>query len=225
MKTLIKLYSAASIVVVAFFVFFMVPWGILPFSDAMDLIMVGSVFAGFAALYTLYISRREGFEFGWFLTFRGGFWVITAACLGLAMLACGALLFVWPELFTPAIERGAMPFGIMLVSLFWLALIMLMAYPAFGMAAKAAACARRLKFGESAAHALIALVCAALATVFFSLFLEVLNDILIPVPVSAQWKAIWVFFGLLLGLGVVYGLWGGPKFVLETEKEASPEKK
>jgi hypothetical protein len=225
MKTLLKLYSAASVVVIAFFVFFMVPWGILPFSDAVDLIIVGGIFAGFAGLYTLYFYRREGLELGWFLIFRGGFWIITAACLGTVMLVCGSLLFLWPDSFTSPIERGALPFGIVLVSLFWLALIFLLAYPAFGMAAKAAAYARAFRFWESVTYALIATVCAAMATLFFSLFLEVLNDILIRISVPSQWKAIWVFSGLLISAGVAYGLWKRSESGIEIDKGLEGEKK
>ena len=225
MKTLLKLYSAACIVVISFFVFFTLPLGFLPFSDAVDLIIVGTIFAGLSGLYSLYFYRREGLELGWFMLFRGGFWVITAACLGLVMMTCGSLLFLWPEMFTTAIERGALPFGIVLVSLFWLALIFLLAYPAFGMAAKATAYASALRFGESITHALIAIVCSALATVFFSLFLEVLNDILIRISVPAQWKAIWVFSGLLVSTGIVYGLWKRPEFCREVDERAGMEKK
>ncbi len=215
MKVLLKLYSISAVVVVAFFIFFMIPWGILPFSDAVNLIVVGGFFVGCAGLYTIYFYRREGFELGWFLLFRGGLWVITVASLGLAALVCGTLLSIWPELFGNVLEQGALPFGILLVSLFWPALIFLLAWPAFGMAAKAAAYARLLKFGESATHVLIALVCTAISTVFFSLFLEVLNDVLIRLSVATQWKAIWLFAGLLFGLGVIFGLWKGPDLFLE----------
>lgn len=209
----------------AFFVFFSVPLGLLPFSDAINLVIIGGVFVGCAGIYTTYFYRREGLDLGWFLLFRGGFWVIAIACIGLAALLCGLLLSIWPELFSNALEQGALPFGIVLVSLFWLALIFLVGYPAFGMTAKAAGCARVFRFGESVTYALIAFVCAGLATVFFSLFLEVLNDILIRISVSTQWKAIWIFSGLLIGAGMVYGLWKGPELDIETDKSVARGKK
>src|SRR5688572_11604566 len=146
MKLLLKLYSISCIVVVLFFVFFSIPWGILPFSDGINLMIIGGFFVGCAGVYTFYFYKREGFELGWFLLFRGGLWVMTVACLGLAMLLCGSLLFMWPEQFATALERGALPFGILLVSLFWLALILLVAYPAFGITAKAVAYVRGGKF-------------------------------------------------------------------------------
>lgn len=219
MKVLLKLYSIASIVVVAFFVFFSVPWGILPFSDAVDLILVGAFLVGCAGFYTIYLYRREGFEFGWFLLFRGGLWVISVASVGIAALVVGGLLLIWPELFANVLEQGALPFGILLVSLFWLALIFLLAYPAFGMIAMAAAYAREFKFVEMATHMMIALVCTALAAVFLSLFLEVLNDIFIRISTPAQWRLIWTFVGLLSSTGISRGLWKGTDLIRGTAKK------
>jgi len=215
MKVLLKLYSLSCIVVMAFFAFFMVPWGILPFSDAVNLIVIGAFFIGCTGFYTQYFYRREGLELGWFLLFRGGFWVIALACIGLAAAVCGTLLLVWPDLFGNVLEQGALPFGILLVSLFWLALIFLLAYPAFGMTARSAAYARELKFAQTVIHAPIALVCTFLAAVFFSLFVEVLNDILARISIPTQWKAIWIFVGLLVSSGIIYGLWKGPELLRE----------
>lgn len=223
MKVVLKLYSISCIVVVAFFAFFLVPWGIMPFSDAVNMMVVGGLLTGCAGFYTFYFYRREGLDLGWFLLFRGGFWVITVACIGLAALVCGALLFIWPDLFANALEQGSLPFGILLVSLFWLALIFLLAYPAFGMAAQAAAYAREFMFTQTVIHALIAIVCISLAAVFFSLFVEVLNDILVRISIPMQWKAIWIFVGLLMGSGSIYGLWEGPKLLREANKEGGPD--
>lgn len=215
MKVLLKLYSISCIVVVAFFAFFMVPWGIMPFSDGVNLIIIGVLLVGATAFYTQYFYRREGLELGWFLLFRGGFWVITVACIGVAALVCGTLLLVWPDLFANVLEQGALPFGILLVSFFWLALIFLLAYPAFGMTARSAAHARELKFTQTVIHGLIALVCTSLAAVFFSLFVEVLNDILARISIPTQWKAIWIFVGLLTGPAIIYGLWRGRDLIRE----------
>ncbi|MEQ1604486.1 MAG: hypothetical protein ABL999_06420 [Pyrinomonadaceae bacterium] len=223
MKVLLKLYSISCIVVVAFFAFFMVPWGIMPFSDAVNLMIIGGLLVGATGFYTIYFYRREGLELGWFLLFRGGFWVITVACIGVAALVCGALLLIWPDLFANVLEQGALPFGILLVSLFWLGLIFLLAYPAFGMAAQTAAYARDFKFTQTIIHAVIALVCTALSAVFFSLFLEVLNDILARISIPTQWKAIRIFVGLLMGSGLIYGLWKGPDLLREADNKDGAE--
>lgn len=218
MKVLVKLYSISCIVVMAFFAFFMVPWGIMPFSDGINLLIIGGILVGVTGFYTIYFYRREGLELGWFLLFRGGMWVITVACIGLAALVCGALLLIWPDMFANVLEQGSLPFGILLVSMFWLALIFLLAYPAFGMAAQAAAHARELKFTQTVTTVLIAIVCTSLAAVFFSLFVEVLNDIFVRISIPMQWKAIWIFVGLLMGSGSIYGLWKGPKLVREEDE-------
>lgn len=223
MKVLLKLYSISCIVVMAFFAFFMVPWGIMPFSDAVNMIVVGGFLSACAGVYTFYFYRREGLELGWFLLFRGGFWVITVACIGGAAMVCGALLLIWPELFSNVLDQGSLPFGILLVSLFWLAMIFLLAYPAFGMTALAAAYARELKFTQTVTHAAIALVCTSLAAVFFSLFVEVLNDILARISVPGQWKAIWIFTGLLMGSGSIYGLWKGHNLLREADRNGGAE--
>jgi hypothetical protein len=218
MKTLLKIYSGSCLIVAAFFIFFQIPWGILPFSDAVNVMLVGGVMAACAGFYVLYIHKREGFEFGWFLANRGGFWIIAAVTLGLVILACGILLFVSPEMFVPAFEQGALPFGIVLVSMFWLALIFMFAFLAFGMIGRATAYARLLRFSDVLVQALIASFCLALAGVFFSLFLEVLTDILIRISVNTQWRAIWVFVSVLTAAGIIQGLWKKPSDVLDKEE-------
>jgi hypothetical protein len=206
MKILLKIYSASCAIVLAFFLFFSLPLGLLPFSDAVNVMVVGSAILALTGFYTFYFYRREGLELGWFLANRGGLWVITLAAFGIVLLICGMLLFVSPEDFVPALEQGALPFGIMIVSLFWLALIFMFGYLSFGMVAKATVNVRVSRFGEAATYALIALVCLALAGVFFSLYLQVINDIAIRISVPYQWNAIWVFVGLLVVVGVVYGM-------------------
>lgn len=218
MKTLLRIYSASCIVVSAFFIFFLIPWGLLPFSEAVNVIVVGSAITAFVVFYVIYFYRREGFELGWFLAHRAGFWVMTVGAIGLVLLLCGTLLFVSPELFVPAFEQGALPFGIAIVSLFWLALIFMFAYLTLGMIARVTACVRVFRFGESIINALIAIVCLALAGVFFSLFLEVINDIAIRISVPLQWNAIWIFTGLLIVAGVIHGFWENPSYHLDDAK-------
>ena len=218
MKTLLKIYSLSCVIVLSFFGFFMIPWGVLPFSDAVNMMVVGAVIVSLTGFYTLYIHRREGLELGWFLANRGGFWVITVAVLGFALLLCGMLFFISPEVFVPAFEQGALPFGVGLVSLFWLALIFMFAFLTLGMLAKATACVRMFRFTEAFIDTLITLVCLGLAAVFFSLFLEVINDIAIRISVANQWRAIWIFVVLLVVAGVVYGFWNEPSYYLDENK-------
>jgi len=139
MKTLLRIYSASCVIVLGFFAFFMIPWGILPFSDAVNIMIVGAVLLALVAFYFFYFYRRDGMDLGWFLANRGGLWAIPIAVLGLAALICGTLLFIWPEIYVPAFEQGALPFGIAIVSLFWLALINMFAYLTFDLTAKTTA--------------------------------------------------------------------------------------
>ena len=212
MKTLLKIYSASCLIVLGFFTFFLIPWGLLPFSDAANIMTVGAILVGLSSFYIVYFYKREGLEFGWFLANRGGFWATSIGILGLIALFCGTLLFFWPELYVPAFEQGALPFGIAIVSLFWLALIFMFGYLSVGMIARVTANVRLFRIADVFINALIALVCLGLAGLFFSLFLEVINDIAIRISISIQWNAIWIFVGALIVTGMVFGIWNQPSY-------------
>jgi hypothetical protein len=205
MKTLLKIYAASCVVVFAFFLFFSLPFGLLPFSDAVNLIFAGLLVLAIPVIYFVATVRREGFDFGWLLSNRGGFWAILVGAFGLAAIFCGMLLFIWPEMFQPAFEQGTLPFGILLVSLFWLALIYMFAFLAFGATSQAAEYIRQFRFRDSFAYLLLTLICSGLAGVFVSLFLQVLNDIAIRISETNQWNAIIFFVSLLLAAGIVHG--------------------
>ena len=221
MKTLLRIYSASCVIVLGFFAFFMIPWGILPFSDAVNIMIVGAVLLALVAFYFFYFYRRDGMNLGWFLANRGGLWAIAIAVLGLAALICGTLLFIWPEMYVPAFEQGALPFGIAIVSLFWLALINMFAYLTFGLTAKTTAYIRMAQLSLAFIYGLIAVFCLFLAAVFFSLYLEVINDIAIRISVPIQWKMIWIFTVLLPATGIVYGFWKPPLSFLENEETSN----
>ena len=102
MEILLRIYSASCILVIGFFTFFLIPWDLLPFSDAANITLVGGVIIAMSAGYIFYCMRRDGVDLGWFLARRGGLFAITFAVLGLAAFVCGALLFVWPGLYVPA---------------------------------------------------------------------------------------------------------------------------
>lgn len=217
MKALIKIYTASCLVVAGFFLFFLLPWGLMPFSDGVNLVCIGGLLIISAAGYTLYFYRREGFDLGWFLAQRAGFWVLTVAALGAVTLVCGTLIYAAPHLFVPAFEQGAFPFGVVIVSLFWMALIYMFAYLAFGMVARVVAYCRVSRVWDALINALIALFCLALAAVFFSLYLEVIHDILIRISERSQWNAIWAFAGLLTLAGAVYGFWNDPTLLIDKD--------
>lgn len=217
MKLLLRIYSASCLIVVGFFGFFLIPWESLPFSGGAIAVAVGGTLFAIPAFYIIYVHRREGLELGWFLANRGGFWAITAGILGFVVLLCGTLLSVSPELFVPAFEQGSLPFRIVLVSLFWWALIFMFGYLTFMMTAKTTAHARLFRFVDVLTNGAIMLVCLGLAGVFFSLFLEVINDIAFKILIPNQWSAIWIFVGSLIAAGVIYGVIKKPSFFVENK--------
>lgn len=208
MKTLIRIYFASCLIVVGFFVFFSIPWGLLPFSDAVDVMLVGSVITAGAFAIIVYLYRSKGFEFGHFIA-HGGFWVIVAILFGLLTLLCGTLLFAAPDLFEPAFEQGALPIGMLIVSLFWMALIFLVGFLAFLSISAAVPQIRDLNFKESLFSLAIGLFCLFLTGAFFSLYLDVLNDNLIRMSEDFRSNAVWTSAGLLAGAAALHGLFLG----------------
>lgn len=223
MRTLAKVYVASCLVVLGFILVLHLPWGLLPFSDGINLAIVGSALFALAIYYTYYFYRREGFEFGWFLAQRFGFWVLGVGILGAIMVAFGLLAYASPDVFVPAIEQGALPFGIALVSLFWLSLIYLFGYLSVGMIARVVASLRLLSIGDALVNGLVALFCLGLAALFVSLFLEVLSDIMMRIGIDTQWTAIWFFVGGVVAAGVIYGSWKEPLYHLGPDEEDTDE--
>lgn len=221
MKILLRLFWVSLIIVFSFFFVLQLPWGLLPFSDAVNVILVGSILLGFAAFYAFYHYRSEGWDFGWFLAQRAGLWFIAVALIGFVMVGCGTVLYVAPETFLPAFEQGALPFGIALVSSFWLSLIFVFGFISVNMLIHTVALIRDRRISEAGVNSLIFLVCAALTALFVSLFTEVLNDIAIRIGEANQWRAIWVALGLITVSGIIGGLRADTKKLLIPDEESS----
>jgi uncharacterized membrane protein len=210
MKTILKIYSACCLIIVGFFVFFSIPFGLLPFSDGVNLMVAGGLILLVPGIHLIYTLRREAFDLGEYLARRGGFWMIVAAAFGLIAIGAGALVYAAPDSFIPAFENGALPFGMLLVSLFWIALVILMAFPAFSFIAIIAENVRSFRFKGIFFSLFIAFVCLGLSAVFVSLYLEVINDIAIRISQESQWRVIWIFVGAMLVSGTMYGLMKRP---------------
>lgn len=206
MRTLLKIYAASCVAVLAFFLFFSLPVRLLPFSDAVNLIVAGLIVSAIPSLYVGYSIHREGFDFGWLLSNRGGFWVILIGAFGIAAIACGSLLHFWPDIFVPAFEHGALPFGILLVWLYWLALIYMFAFLTFGTASRSTSLICRFRFYDALIYFILTVICLGMSAVLFSLFLDVINDIAFKVSEQARWNAIWIFVTLVIAAGAVRGL-------------------
>jgi len=219
MKTLFKIYSASCLVFVGFLLFFSIPFDALPFPGSITAMVCGGVILAAAIAYILIVRSKDAFEFGWFLANKGGFWVITVACLGLVLLLSGLLILVAPNAVEPAFERGAWPVAGGLVILFWFALIFMFAFLTFVEIANAAAFLRVRKLKKSIGNLAVGIVCLAMATLFFSLFLEVINEVFFRISIPTQWIAIWVFVAALIAAGAVHGGLLNASEYLETEDE------
>lgn len=205
MRTLLKIYSASCFILIGFVLFFMIPFEALPFSSAVTGMLFGGIILAIIAAYVFWIHKNEGFEFGWFLAIRGGFWIITLAFFALLVFLGGLMLFIVPQAVEPAFESGAMPAASMLVVLFWLALIFMFGFLSFVMIARTTALVRMIQIKKFFGSLAVAAICLVMAAVFFSLFVEVINDIFIHISVSAQWTAIWIFVGALVVAGIFHG--------------------
>ena len=219
MNILFRLFWASLVIVFSFFFVLHLPWGLLPFSDAVNVILVGSVLLALAAYYTYYHYRLEGWDFGWFLSKRAGLWVIGITVIGLVMVGCGFVLYAAPEIFLPAFEQGALPFGIALVSSFWLSLIFIFGLLSVKMLIYTLALLRVRRATEAAVNVLIVLVCVALTALFVWLFLEVLNDIAIRIAEENRSRATWLAVGAIVLMGLVASAVADPKKLLDTDKE------
>lgn len=207
MKVLFKIYAACSVVITAFFVFFMVTplIGLLPLGDAGQILVLGGVIAFLPGIYLLYIVWREGFDFGWLLSHRGGFWAILILIFGLAIVVCGTLVLFWPGIFMPAFEQGALPFGILLITLFWLALIVIFAFLGCGMIARGVGLLRMKRPVDSIFPFAVGIFCSLLSGLFFSIYLDVLNDTLIRISEAAQWNGLWGMSATLVVASAIAG--------------------
>jgi hypothetical protein len=217
MKIFLRLFWTSLIIVFGFWFLLHLPWGLLPFSDAVNVILVGFVLLAFVAYYTFYHYRREGWDFGWFLSKRAGLWMIGVAVIGLVMVGCGLVLFTAPDVFLPAFEQGALPFGIVLVSSFWLSLIFIFGFLSVNMVVQVVVLLRVGKFIEAVISFLIVLVCVGPAAICVSLFLQVLNDIAIRISEGNQWIVIRIVIGLIWIAGVVAGCVTDPKKSLDNK--------
>lgn len=205
MKALLKIYSVSCFILVGFVLFFSIPFESLPLSGTTTAMLTGGTILAIVAAYIIRLHSREGIEFGWFLANKGGFWFITAASFGLFLFLSGLMIRIAPQAVEPAFERGAWPVAGVLVVLFWLALNFMFGFLSFSLAGRTTGLARTGRIKSMFGTLAIGAVCLAMAGVFFSLFLEVINDNFFRISARSQSTAIWVFLVALVVVGVVHG--------------------
>lgn len=205
MKVLLKIYSICCFIFIAFLILFSIPFESIPFGGAVSSLFVGSVMAAIPALYIYRLNKREGIEFGWFLAMRNGFWLVSACAVGFGLFLLGLVWLVAPHVIEPALERGSMPVAAMLVIMFWAALIFIFLFLAVFTCAQCVGYIRVKQFKRSAGTFAVAAVCLALAALFCSLFLEVINDIFITLSGTTQNTILLVFVIFAVLSGIVLG--------------------
>jgi hypothetical protein len=205
MRKILKLSVVCWGIVFAFFLFFLVPFETLSARGAaITAGAAGLIFLAGLALYIHRLRGREGFEFGWFLAQKHGLRLIFLAGAALVLLAVSVLWFIAPPHIWQPVENGAMPVAILLVLLFWFAIIFM--FLGFGVVcfAESAAYLRVKDFKWSAGSFALALFWLALGTGCCSLFLDVINDNFAAVSGRTRW---WVLISVaaiaaVVGVGI-----------------------
>lgn len=208
MGTVIKASLFCWGIVLAFLLFF----GLFPY-QAMSPVAIAvfcmSLGCGFLALLSSYIYRlhkKEGFEFGWFLARRNGFWLSFFGAVGLMMFLIGGIWLLAPPPAALQLEAEvAMPFAAFLAVLFWFALIFTFLGFAVVCYAESAGYVRIKNFKSAAGGFALATFWLALATLFCSLFLEVINDNFLELSGMTQ-RITLVSFALVV---IIIGLCAG----------------
>lgn len=208
-------------ILVGFLLFFMIPFEALPFSGAVTAMLLGGLVLAIMAAYTLRLRSKETFDFGHFLVARGGFWMITVTCFALLVFLSGLLICIAPQSVEPAFERGAMPVAAALAVLFWLALIFMFSFLTFQSAAHATALVKIGKIKKALGSAAITAVCLALAALFFSLFVEMINDTFVRLSARFQSFSLIIFSALVVVAGIVDGIARAPGDHLDAEEMKS----
>lgn len=180
-------------VVVAFFLFFLLPLEALgPVAAALLSVALGGGLLAWLFFYVRRLHRTEGFDFGLFLVRKGSFWRLLSGAVGLALFVVGGLSLLAPSRITEQLEKGAMPLAAFLVVLFWFSLIFTFLGFTLVCYAQAVGYLRVRNFKHGAGSFAIAVLWLGFATLFCSLFLEVVNDNFLTLTGPTQ--------NLLLGL-------------------------
>ncbi len=139
-------------------------------------IILGGIILGLFFYDLRKIYQLEGFDFGWFMTIKKGYWRILLGLFGLILFTIGIFGLIFPQIGNELGERHAMKFVYLLVILFWIALTT--TFLSWSL----------ICFSESTAFGLIGKLKSALsvfslgilwlffATLFLSLFMDVIDE-------------------------------------------------
>lgn len=225
MKVLFKIYSICCFIFIAFLILFSIPFELIPFGGAVSSLLLGSGMAAIAGSYIYRLNKREGVEFGWFLAEKNGFWLVSAVAVGLALFLLGIVWFFAPYAVEPALESGSMPVAAALVILFWTALIFMFLYLTVFSYAQSVGYMRIKELKSFVWGFAVATFCLALATLFCSLFLQVINDIFTTLLGRTQNIILLVFALSAFLAGIVLGSLRNLKDLLPDEDLEGPDHK
>ena len=207
MKTVLKASVFCWGVVVAFCVFFLIPFELMgPVAAAVLSVSVGGGLLAWLGVYIYRLNKKEGFEFGWFMIRHNGFWRLLAGAVGLALFSVGGAWLLAPRETERRLGQAAMPFAAFLVVLFWFSLIFTFLGFSLVCFAESAAYARIKDFKSGAGSFALSTFWLGLATLFCSLFLEVIDDNFLGLSGATQ-NLILCLFALSVAGGGLFAGW------------------
>lgn len=177
MKTVLKASVFCWGIVVAFFIFFLIPFEAMGgVAAAAFSTSLGGACLLWLGVYIYRLDKKEGFDVGEFMLAHHGFWRLFLGAVGLALFLIGGLWLLAPRETERRLEAGAMPLAAFLVVLFWFSLIFTFLGFSLVCFAQSAAYLRVKNFKSGAGSFATSTFFLALATLFCSLFLEVVDD-------------------------------------------------
>jgi hypothetical protein len=190
-----------------------------------DFVWIVSAILGLAILtFLVYdlrkIYRCEGFDFGYFLTIKKGYWRMLFGLIGLGLLSFGLFVTIFPNLANELGEKHWLKIAKVLVILFWTALTLTFLSLEFICLSESTAFWRLQKKSEAGKSFGLAILWLLLALLFLSLFLEVINDIFFPLSATVQNWILGIFAVLSILLGLLSGKYENLKD-FETEQTTS----
>lgn len=204
MKTVLRASLFCWGIVVAFCIFFLIPFEVMgPVAAALFSMSVGGVLLIWQGFYVYRLHKKEGFEVGWFMIKHNGFWRLFSGVIGLALFFIGGVWFLAPQETERRLEKAAMPFASFLVVLFWFSLIFTFLGFSLVCFAQSVAYARIKDFKSGAGSFALSFLWLGLSTLFCSLFLEVIDDNFLRLSGATQ-NLILGLFALSVAVGGLF---------------------